>query len=229
MTPSSISFRAQMAGSRHAGSVVQSGRSQDNINSENMMKTASKPADAMAEGIRFGVEIETVVPASAGLTIGAYHGGRAVVEATALDGRRVTAPVFGGHYWRAERDGSILADLGHVACEFVSPILHGEAGIHALRGGQRGGINQNDNGPGRESAPHRALSAPGRRCVTSRAPSAATGRSVAAPRRRAASARTASPPSPQVHHLRGHPTRAQPPGPADPPGRCGERVSRLRR
>lgn len=122
-----------MAAYRYAGSVLQSGRSQHNTNRENMMKTASKPADVSAEAIRFGVEIETMVPASAGLTISAYHGGRAVVEATALDGRRVTAPVFGGHYWRAKRDGSILADPGHVACEFVSPILHGEAGIQALR------------------------------------------------------------------------------------------------
>ena len=97
------------------------------------MKTASKPADVSAEAIRFGVEIETMVPATAGLTIGSYHSGRAVVHATALDGSRVTAPVFGGHYWKAERDGSIQVESGFAPCEFVSPILHGEAGIQALR------------------------------------------------------------------------------------------------
>ena len=56
-----------------------------------------------------------------------------MVHATALDGSRVTAPVFGGHYWKAERDGSIQVESGFAPCEFVSPILHGEAGIQALR------------------------------------------------------------------------------------------------
>ena len=58
------------------------------------------------------------------------YSGRAMVRATALDGSRVSAPVFGGHCWKTERDGSITTEARYVACEFVSSILHGEAGIH---------------------------------------------------------------------------------------------------
>jgi hypothetical protein len=56
-------------------------------------------------------------------------------------GTAVSAPSFAGSYWKAERDGSIRTLTGQRACEFVSPILHGEQGVQAL-GEFVGFINQ---------------------------------------------------------------------------------------
>lgn len=91
-----------------------------------------KPQDSKASQVHFGVELETVIPTSAAITVGAYHGGCAVREAHTLYGVTSNAPNFNGRYWKAERDGSIRTSTGHQACEFVSPILHGEDGVRAL-------------------------------------------------------------------------------------------------
>ena len=96
------------------------------------MKTASKAADECAQTIRFGVEIETMIPNGAAISVGSYHGGRDVLTALDPSARTVQAPTFLGAAWRAERDGSIRADAGYAPCEFVSPILEGEEGIRAL-------------------------------------------------------------------------------------------------
>ena len=48
------------------------------------------------------------------------------------NGLPLTAPTFDGGHWRADRDGSIACDAGQMACEFVSPILHGEGGVEHL-------------------------------------------------------------------------------------------------
>lgn len=92
-----------------------------------------KNADATASRIRFGVELETRIPVSAGVQVGAYHGGRDVhVGIHAATGLPVNAPGFQGSRWKAERDGSIRCDGGQTPCEFVSPILHGTEGVDNL-------------------------------------------------------------------------------------------------
>jgi hypothetical protein len=82
--------------------------------------------------IRFGVELETRVPASARIDIGIYHCGTPVQGGYNLDGQWVSAPTFNGQPWKAERDASIQCHSGERACEFVSPILSGEEGVEAL-------------------------------------------------------------------------------------------------
>lgn len=72
--------------------------------------------------ITFGIEIETTIPTGAPVTVGHYHSGRSI-EA---------APAFNGAKWNAQHDGSILTSAGRRDCEFVSPILSGEAGIAHL-------------------------------------------------------------------------------------------------
>jgi hypothetical protein len=92
-----------------------------------------KPQDPQAEAITFGVELETTIPATSGVVIGGYHFGAhvraGVSTATVLP---VHAPGFNGNYWKAERDASIRANPGRMACEFVSPILHGGDGVAHL-------------------------------------------------------------------------------------------------
>jgi len=74
------------------------------------------------EGLTFGVEIETTIPRGL-LNVGGYHCGANVT----------TAPSFNRRTWKSERDGSIRVSLpNHEACEFVSPILQGEAGLEHL-------------------------------------------------------------------------------------------------
>jgi hypothetical protein len=82
----------------------------------------TKLTNMVADNVTFGVELETVIPVNAPVTIGARHNGRLVRN----------APAFAGSCWRAERDGSISAPVGFVGCEFVSPILHGAAGVENL-------------------------------------------------------------------------------------------------
>lgn len=74
-----------------------------------------------ADHVTFGVELETVIPAGA-LAVGGYHRGSPVTA----------APTFNGAAWQAERDGSISAPYGYVACEFVSPVLQGPEGVANL-------------------------------------------------------------------------------------------------
>jgi len=72
-----------------------------------------------ASQFTFGVEIETIAPASAianhGLTIGGYHNGLQVAY----------LPTG----WKAERDGSLRPGPNEYACEIVSPILKGIEGL----------------------------------------------------------------------------------------------------
>lgn len=94
----------------------------------------SKPQDSAAERIEFGIELETVIPTSADISVGGYHTGHSVV--TGLEtgtGRVLVAPKFGASYWRADSDSSISCPRGYKRCEFVSPILHGELGLTVLR------------------------------------------------------------------------------------------------
>ncbi len=94
--------------------------------------------DTAAEAICFGVEIETMIPAAAQVTVGRYHAGATVTHAM-VGGQRLQAPrlapahVVNSATWRADLDGSIRCDAGYVACEFVSPILKGSAGLANLR------------------------------------------------------------------------------------------------
>jgi len=71
------------------------------------------------ENVTFGVEIETSIPLSLNLSVGHYHHGTPVPS----------APQFNGASWKAESDCSIIAAPGCTPCEFVSPILKGEAGV----------------------------------------------------------------------------------------------------
>lgn len=81
------------------------------------------------ENITFGVELETTIPAAARVVIGHYHNGANAYSAT-VDGVTKPFPRFGQATWKTERDGSIhVIERGHHACEFVSPVLKGEAGI----------------------------------------------------------------------------------------------------
>ena len=88
-----------------------------------------KPQDPQAESITFGVELETTIPATAGLVVGAYHIGTTVrVGADTQTNLPLNAPTFDGNHWKAERDGSIRVIPGRVPCEFVSSIaIHGRS------------------------------------------------------------------------------------------------------
>jgi hypothetical protein len=72
-----------------------------------------------ASELTFGIEIETIAPASAvandGLQIGHYHGG-------------IQVPYLPAG-WKAERDGSIDPGASGLACEIVSPVLRGPEGL----------------------------------------------------------------------------------------------------
>jgi len=92
-----------------------------------------KPQDPKAESITFGIELETTIPANSGVSVGGYHYGHSVhsgIDATT--GQVVLAPTFHSTPWRADRDGSIITNPGTMACEFVSPILHGTDGVEHL-------------------------------------------------------------------------------------------------
>ena len=92
-----------------------------------------KPQDPQAERITFGVELETTIPALSGIVVGGYHfGSRVTVGAANGTTQHLTAPTFNGNHWKAERDGSIRANPGRLACEFVSPILQGGEGVSHL-------------------------------------------------------------------------------------------------
>jgi len=91
-----------------------------------------KTADSKASQIRFGIELETVIPAESNIPVGAYHAGRPVTAGRTVEGRRSRAPKFREAPWRAERDGSIRFSDGEKPCEFVSPILQGAEGVEAL-------------------------------------------------------------------------------------------------
>ena len=94
---------------------------------------SKKNQDLVASRIRWGIELETSIPTSSGVLVGGYHRGLPVH--TGIDPSTtlpVDAPAFEGSRWQAEMDGSIHAEPGHMACEFVSPIFHGEEGVNAL-------------------------------------------------------------------------------------------------
>ena len=92
-----------------------------------------KPQDPQAERITFGVELETTIPATAGIAVGTYHIGTTVrVGADNQTNLPLNAPTFQGNHWKAERDSSIRIKPRRVACEFVSPILNGSEGVEHL-------------------------------------------------------------------------------------------------
>jgi hypothetical protein len=81
-----------------------------------------KQQDSAAANIEFGIELETIIPIASAVSVGSYHHGLSVMRGkSATTGEMIAAPSFNGHYWRAERDGSIQIEEGYVACEFVSP------------------------------------------------------------------------------------------------------------
>jgi hypothetical protein len=95
--------------------------------------TTMRPQDIKATQIRFGIELETAIPAASGITVGSYHGGSPVTGGIrAGESTILAAPNFNRAYWKAERDGSIRYQTGEMPCEFVSPILHGEDGVAKL-------------------------------------------------------------------------------------------------
>ncbi len=62
-----------------------------------------KAQDPKAESITFGVELETTIPTTSDIGVGAYHVGTSVVEGIATESRqRVNAPTFNGNHWKAE-------------------------------------------------------------------------------------------------------------------------------
>lgn len=69
-----------------------------------------------ANELTFGVEIETTIPAGV-LNVGPH-------------GRGTDIPQVAG--WKADRDPSIRAPRGRVACEFVSPVFKGIDGLRKL-------------------------------------------------------------------------------------------------
>lgn len=92
-----------------------------------------KPADCAAADVTFGVELETQIPATADVTVGAYHGFTFVRSGKdANTGEEIIAPQFEGKFFRADRDGSIQCEPGFIPCEFVSPVLRGDSGVNAL-------------------------------------------------------------------------------------------------
>jgi len=92
-----------------------------------------KAQDPKAETITFGVELETTIPITSGVVVGAYHVGTTVRSgADAQTNMLLTAPTYQGQHWKAERDGSIMTRLDRLACEFVSPILSGSQGVEHL-------------------------------------------------------------------------------------------------
>lgn len=95
------------------------------------MKVLKSP-DAKAAEIRFGIEIETVIPRQSGIGVGPYHRGTPVTTAYTTGGRVVQSPHFQGSLWRADRDSSIQVPLGCQCCEFVSPVLYGDEGVEKL-------------------------------------------------------------------------------------------------
>jgi hypothetical protein len=89
--------------------------------------------DTQAEQITFGIELETAIPTTSGVTVGGYHCGAPVRAGNdAATGQPLNAPTIDGNHWRADRDGSIRCESGRLACEFVSPILKGSAGVEHL-------------------------------------------------------------------------------------------------
>ena len=94
---------------------------------------SKKNADPIAPQIRWGIELETRIPVTAGVHVGGYHRGHAVHAGIHAETTLpLNAPVFQGTPWQAERDGSIRCDAGQTPCEFVSPILHGDEGVENL-------------------------------------------------------------------------------------------------
>jgi len=92
-----------------------------------------KSQDHQARRLQWGIELETSIPASSGVPVGGYHQGASVhCGVDAATAMPITAPAFENNRWKAERDGSIRPEPNHVACEFVSPILHGEVGVTHL-------------------------------------------------------------------------------------------------
>lgn len=88
-----------------------------------------KPIDVIAKDITFGVEIETIVPMASGIRVGGRHAGLPLRVFLQPNGD--FAFHTGG--WKAERDGSIRADVYRfMGVEFVSPILGGDAGVANL-------------------------------------------------------------------------------------------------
>ncbi len=71
-----------------------------------------------ANDMTFGIELEITLPITAPITVGAYHVGHQIAGLPAG--------------WTAQRDGSIRAGRGRIACEVVSPVLRGADGLRQV-------------------------------------------------------------------------------------------------
>lgn len=80
----------------------------------------------------FGIEIETSIPQSLQIAIGSHGRGLPITSVTTADGVVHVAPTFNGECWKADEDPSIRTQNGYKKCEFVSPILKGDAGIQNI-------------------------------------------------------------------------------------------------
>jgi hypothetical protein len=80
----------------------------------------------------FGIEIETSIPQSLQISIGSHGRGLPIRSVTTSDGVVHVAPTFNGECWKADEDPSIRTQNGYKKCEFVSPILKGDAGIQNI-------------------------------------------------------------------------------------------------
>jgi hypothetical protein len=79
----------------------------------------------------FGIEIETQVPANVQMPIGS-HGNGLNIRTAVVNGSTITAPKFNGEMWKADCDPSIRTLNNYVKCEFVSPVLKGDAGLQHI-------------------------------------------------------------------------------------------------
>ena len=76
-----------------------------------------------AEDLTFGVEIETMLPVNAPISVGSYYTGNRVPGTETSENSA----------WTAKFDGSIQPRRGFTGCEFVSPVLRGAAGLKNVK------------------------------------------------------------------------------------------------
>jgi hypothetical protein len=86
--------------------------------------------DVRAAEFTFGVEIETVIPRNAGVTVGSYSAGSPVRGGNDKDtGEWIDAPTYRGKAFRCGSDSSIRANRGYRDAEFWTPILKANEGV----------------------------------------------------------------------------------------------------
>jgi hypothetical protein len=93
-----------------------------------------KNTDTPASEITFGLEFETLIPTSSGISIGSYYGGNPVRTGITPAGDSIAAPTYRGQHMLAATDGSLRPDSpSQRGCEFKTPVLKGEDGVRFLK------------------------------------------------------------------------------------------------